>query len=287
MEDLDRIAALEYRIAELERQQSQLLQLAKVSYVYRKASDPNRKTDRDDGSWLGYVDVLVQSDPEPLEVQRRPFLTTRQGEDQTFWLPSENECGMLFSPSGEYGNSLFLPGIAFKGFPADVPAETSPNVQKTLYRDQTTDTYDTQTHQKTLNIPNADGQIEHRVGTRPSIRKQQQRQILDTVGDASLTVEAETIELKLGQATVTIEADKITQKVGTTHIEITATEIKGQIGTTRFKFNTAKADIRVGAAWIVLLPTLANLNGATFTAGATNLLAPGPVTYPIVPAGGF
>lgn len=146
MPEVDRITALENRIAELERQQLQSTQMAKVSYVYRKATDPDRKTDRDDGTWLGYVDVTIQTDTDPIEIQRRPFMTMRHGEDKTFWLPSKGELGVLLSPSGEYGNSIFVPGIVYNGIPAHMPEGISLTKALRVFRDEMTEVIDTEAH---------------------------------------------------------------------------------------------------------------------------------------------
>ena len=106
MQDLDPIALLEARVAEIERTQAQMQLRAKVEYVYRKSSDPGIKSE-DDGSWLGHVDVRIEAEPEPIIIKRRPFATFRHGEDLTFWLPSKDENGILFSPSGELGQLYF------------------------------------------------------------------------------------------------------------------------------------------------------------------------------------
>ena len=243
MQDVDPIAQLEFRIGEIERQMSQMLQMVKVSYVYRKVSDPGIKTDRDDGTWLGHVDVLLTSE---LELKRRPIFIQRQGEDTSFWLPSEGECGLLLSPSGDVGNSIYLHGIGFDGYPVAPPKQEAVKVHEIRYRDGTKITYNTNTrtdkHSYTLEIPNVPSKI----------------------------------HLKTQRAEFEIVTDKLPIN----------DKIEGKVGTTKFKFNAAKADIRVGAMWMVLTTALANINGFTIVGGTTNLV-PGLNTYPPVPAGEF
>ena len=186
MQDLDPIAALEYRVSELERQNGQMLQPARVTYVYRKAGEAGIKSDRDDGTWLGYVDVTVDGK----EIQRRPFMTMRHGEDKTFWLPSENECGMLFSPSGDYANGIFAPGIVFAGFPAHIPNNISLEIFKTIFRDGSVREINTGSesdkHYNDYEIPHNNGRIERRVGkTTLSIQKQTRDIIEDKVNGAT------------------------------------------------------------------------------------------------------
>ena len=107
--------------------------------------------------------------------------------------------------------------------PAHVPSERSTHVHKIVYRDGTTETYDSEEHIKTFQI-----------------------------GDATITVEEDKIELEVGDASVTIEDDKIKHKIGLNDIEITDSEVKGRSTLTRFKFTATKADIRVGVGWMVL-----------------------------------
>ena len=175
MQELDRITALEYRMSELERRQGSEILPAKVTYVYRKSSDPGIRGDRDDGTWLGRVDVEV----EGIEVERLPFLTLRQGADKTFWLPTEGELGILFSPSGDFANGMFIPGIAYSDFPSLVPDGISLEKHLTVYRDGIEHEIDVGAHSDVLSVPGG-GKIERLVGE--SSRKQEVNVISDVVG---------------------------------------------------------------------------------------------------------
>ena len=131
MQEVDPIAQFDFRISELERQMSQVLQMVRVSKVYDSPPD------------LGFVDVMLTTD---LELKRRPIFTQRQGEDTSFWLPSVNECGLLLSPSGDVGNSIYLHGIGFDGFPVQAPDGDPLKVHQNTYRDGIKLIIDTETH---------------------------------------------------------------------------------------------------------------------------------------------
>ena len=219
MQDLDPIADILYRLDQLEHRQAQLLQLARVSKVW---TDP-----------LGFVDLRIEDDP-PLILEKRPFLTQRQGADNTFWLPSENELGILFAPGGELGNSLFLPAIAFKDFPINPPSGDPLAQQRVLYRDGTEQKHDTDTTENTLELPK--GKI-HR---------------------------------KVGETEITITPTTLEGKVGTTRFKITTAKVDIRIGAAWAVFTSSTANINgftIAAGTTNLIPgtnTYVPLPGGAF-----------------------
>ena len=94
----DMITELLVRISDLEKKVENICRLGKVIKVHEETAK---------------VDVEF----EDQIIKERPFSTMRAGKDQTYWLPSTGELGFLFSPSGELGNAIFLPGIFYKGVP--------------------------------------------------------------------------------------------------------------------------------------------------------------------------
>lgn len=181
MLEVDPIAQLQADVAALKRKVYQQIRVARVSRVY------------DSEPWLGYVDVLIEN---RIEIERRPCLTLRQGEDSTFWLPSENECGMLISPGGEYGNGFFVPGIVFDGFPVDPPDGNPLEKHKIEYRDGQTIEIDVGEHTYTQKIPNADGKLLQEVSG--SEHEQTKGRIQDTVGTNKRSLETTKVRDEAG-----------------------------------------------------------------------------------------
>ena len=191
----------------------------------------------------GRLDVGFE---EGLTVQNIPFLTTRAGEDKTYWLPSVGELGMLFSPSGDIANSFFLPGIFYTGFP--IPDTMNALQVKRIFRDGTEEEVDTDAHSWKL-----------------------------TSGDSERFVDQEKVEDKHDTSINKIDASE-------TKIERAAGTIEVKVGLTRLVIGPAAITGYVaGIGRIQLTAALVNVGGATFVNGATNMLTPtGPVTY--VPA---
>lgn len=77
---------------------------------------------------------------EGLEQTDIPLLTTRAGEDMSYWLPSPGELGFLLSPSGDTANAVFLPAIFYDDFP--VP-EKNAAIVKRLFRGDIEEEIDT------------------------------------------------------------------------------------------------------------------------------------------------
>ena len=253
MQELDRLTALEYRMSELERRQGSEILPAKVSYVYRKNSDPGIMADRDDGTWLGRVDVEV----EDIEVERVPFLSLRQGADKTFWLPTEGESGVLFSPSGDFANGIFIPGIVYSEFPSLVPDGNSLEKNLTVYRDDMMEQVDVGAHSKIFKTGDSERFIN--------------REKIEDKHDTSVNkIDGSVTEIKRVAGTVIVI-------VGTTRLEVSAASIKGYIA---------------GVGIISVTAGRVNCNGAVFLGNTTNLravivsgssAAVWPITYLPVP----
>jgi phage baseplate assembly protein V len=83
----------------------------------------------------------------PLLTAPLPWLTTRAGEDRTWWAPSVGEQVLVLSPDGELAAGWILPGAYTDAKPA--PA-TNPAIHRTTYRDGAVVEYDTAAHRLTV-----------------------------------------------------------------------------------------------------------------------------------------
>ena len=72
-----------------------------------------------------------------------PWLTTRAGNDRTWWAPSVGEQVLVLSPDGELAAGWILPGAYTQAAPAPV---TNPAIHRTTYRDGAVVEYDTAAH---------------------------------------------------------------------------------------------------------------------------------------------
>ena len=200
---------------------------------------------------------------EGLEIKKVPFQTMRAGQDQTYWLPSVGELGFLFSPSGDIANAIFVPGIYFKDFPA---GDSTTQRSKRIFRDGMEEEIDVDAHSKKFT-------------TGDSERFVDREKIEDKKGSSTIKIDDNETEIKRTEGSITIDGSEIEIKratgkieivVGTTRLEVSAAAIKGFIA---------------GIGKLSVTATTVNVGGATFTAGATNLLGnlAAPITYPPVP----
>lgn len=258
---IDQIIA---RISELERRLANLCRLAKVTYVYRKTSDPDRIGSDPGDTYLGYVDVEFENAP----LKRIPFLTMRHGEDKTFWLPSVGEIGLIFSPSGDLANAFFVPGAVYKDFPAHIPEGLSFYLSKRVFRDGQVEEINTEDDEDAHSYKYTTGNSERFVN-RKKIEDKKGTSLNKIDDDETLLERTEgSIKIDGSEIEIARTAGKVEIKVGTTRLEISSTSIKGFIA---------------GIGKLSVTATTVNVGGATFTAGATNMLNPaGPVTYPPV-----
>ena len=193
------------RLAAVEAQQANLLLMATVVKLHED----------DDLLDIKVGDVVLE------EI---PYFTQRAGVGKTYWMPSEGESGMLLVPSGDLGNSVFMPGHNTKTNP---PLEKDKNIVVRQWKPGYEERFDGNDNEHLLSIG----------------------------GNVERKTESAKIEDKVGGSTRTTETAKIEDKTGTATLKITP-------------------------AGIVISGPIANINGATFTNGTTNLLnSAGHVTY--------
>ena len=256
------LADLSRRIAQLEAKVSNILQEAKVIKIHED-------------------DNLLDIEVRGVKLERVPYLTWRAGANgKTYWVPEVGESGVLLCPDGQVGNAIFLPALNTKKNPAP---DTDPNIFHRIFEPGVFESYDRNEDEYELNILNDPiyimnlDKIEHKLEN--STRKIESDKIEDKVSNGISTLESDKYEVQ-------ITSGGINLKVGTNaKIEIRDGSIKLTVGTNSVLLNATKVEMRTLSTWIVLTAALANVNGATFTAGATNMLNPaGPVTYPPVRA---
>ena len=144
---MDEIGKLREEVSDLRRRVHEMLRLAQVTAV---DADASRLTCVCEG----------------LEQPNIPFLTMRAGEDQTYWLPSVGELGILASLSGNPANAFFVPGIYYEGVPA---AESNEDVSLRVFRDGMEERIDTAAHSYKMESGNTS-------------REMDRSEIKDTVG---------------------------------------------------------------------------------------------------------
>lgn len=207
------IEQLTLRVSELEKQMANVCRIAQVKKVHEDTA---------------LLDVTF----EGLEIQQIPFLTQRAGEDKVYWLPSKDELGLLFSPSGDIANAFFLPGIFYNTFPA---AESSLTTSKRIFRDGTTEEIDTDAHTYKLAIGNRDASI-------PFASESETEDEDDT---PYIKIDNKETEIKRKAGTITLDsASKIEAKVGIAKMELTS-------GSAKIEFSPA-VKILLGAAGITI-----------------------------------
>ena len=220
----------------------------------------------------GRLDVGFE---EGLTVQNIPFLTTRAGEDKTYWLPSVGELGMLFSPSGDLANAWFVPGIFYTGFP--IPDTMNAAVAKRIYRDGTEEEVDTDAHSWKLSSGDSERFVDQtKVEDKhdSSINKIDASETKLERSEGSIKIDGSETAIERPAGAIKIDGSK-------TNVERAAGTIEVKVGLTRLVIGPAAITGYVaGIGRIQLTAALVNVGGATFVNGATNLItAVGPVTY--------
>ena len=82
-----------------------------------------------------------------------PWLTTRAGNDRTWWAPELGEQVLILSPSGNLALGTVLPAINQTAHPAP---ESDPNKHRTVYEDGSFVEYDRNAHKLTVTVNGGD-----------------------------------------------------------------------------------------------------------------------------------
>ncbi|MYF97783.1 phage baseplate assembly protein V [Candidatus Poribacteria bacterium] len=207
------------RLSELEKKVENLLRIAQVAVVHETEA---------------LVDVRFDND---LLIERIPFMTMRAGEDQTYWLPSVGELGFLLAPSGDVGNSVFLPAIFYRRYPAK---ESSLELHKRFYRDGTEEEVNVGSHKHKLKVGDSDNYR----------RETNETEIKDTFETSHIKQNANETEIKRTSGKVIINMGT------TTKIEVTPTAINVELSPT--------VKIAMSASSVVLTSPVFNVKAGAF-----------------------
>ena len=234
------LADLTARVADLEARLQNILQIAKVKVVHDTEN---------------LLDVEVRG----VMLEKVPWLTQRAGSNgQVYWVPEFNEVGLLLSPSGDVGNSVFLPALFYDTIPAP---EMDQNIMWRLFTDDAYERWNFNDDEYLLRIG---GNATRQTNKDPA-------KIEDAAHDSKLTLEEGTAKLEASSATHVEVDESGTAELaasGTAKLAIQATPGMASLEATAM-------------AKLVLNAIVANLIGANFfPSGLTTLLSPvGPVVF--------
>ena len=215
---------IKYELQELRTKQENLIRTGTVTAIYADA---------------GLVDVAI----EKITQKEMPFLTTRAGSDNTYWMPSVGEQGVVLSPSGNLANAMFLPALNSVEKPV---VEADANLTVRVWEDGAKETYDKANHVYQFQVD-------------PEKRREIDLDaILDTFDTSHIKQDADETEIKRAEGTIKIDGSE-------TKIERATGALKAILGTNQ----------------VELTMILLNLLGAhVFPTGITTFQSPvGPVMF--------
>lgn len=143
----------DYRIAELSRRLANVVRLGTVhSADYQSARVRVQYDETDEG--------------EPVITAWLPWVTTRAGNDRSWWAPEVGEQVVVLSPGGELVNGVVMPAIYQQDHTAP---ESDPNKHVTVYEDGTRIEYDREAHRLAVKVVgdmalDVDGDVSAAVG---------------------------------------------------------------------------------------------------------------------------
>lgn len=239
------LADLTARVADLEARLQNILQIAKVKVVHDTEN---------------LLDVEVRG----VMLEKVPWLTQRAGPNgQVYWVPEFNEVGLLLSPSGDVGNSVFLPALFYDDIPAP---EADQNIMRRLFTDDAEEKWNFNDDEYLLRIG---GDATRQTNKDPA-------KIEDAAHDSKLVLEEGTAKLEASSAAkVEIEQSGTAELAasGAAKLAIQATPGMASLEATAM-------------AKLVLNAIVGNLMGAhLFPSGITTLMSPvGPVLFAPAPS---
>ena len=200
--------------------------------------------------------VTVQIAPD-VTINNVAYLTRRASANKTWWTPEVGEVGLLYCPSGDLANAFFTPGLNTET--NTPPAGAAETQEVTEWRNGDKETHDYGTHSHELVC----GDSKHTYDREKVKIEHKETNYIEITKDDKITIQAAGSNNK-----VEIENNKMTLTIGTNKIEMTNSKITLTVGANKIQLNAANA----------------NINGATFVGGVTNLFAGvNPVTYVAVP----
>jgi phage baseplate assembly protein V len=107
------------------------------------------------GDTAGFPAVRVELHDGQLLSDWVPWFAPRAGKDRVWDPPEEGEVGMLFSPSGNLGAGVFMPGLFSDGNANGDKA----GLQRRTYDDGTVVEYDREEHTLTIDATQSEGTV--------------------------------------------------------------------------------------------------------------------------------
>ena len=96
------------------------------------------------------VQYAERSDGEPVLTDWLPWITTRAGQDRTWWAPTVGEQVVLSAPSGDLAQAVALPALYQSQYPAP---RNDPNKQTIVFSDDAWLEYDREAHHLKAVLP--------------------------------------------------------------------------------------------------------------------------------------
>ena len=275
---------LQYDVEVLKTCVANLLRPATVTYVYRKSGDEGIQSDRDDGSWIGFVDVVSGE----LELERIPIYTAHNNKDQdsVLWLPTEGEDGNIFSSNGDLAQAFFVSAIPTKNDP--IPNPNGPATETIVSKMRGG-------NKEELILKDASGsevnQYKHEIGVRSksftkiihgdSIITMDKDEVLIEHNNSKVTLDGSKVFVEHSGSEVTLDSSKVLIKKGTFQIIVDGSKTRQETSATNYKELTAIVANIIGAHFYPAgLTTLVNAAGNCFFAPT-----PSPASAPSLPAG--
>ena len=245
---MDILAEMAYEIKQMKSQLENMLRLGNVVKVHAAE---------------GLVDVAY----DDLIIERVPLFMRRAGDDREYWMPSIGEQGMLLSPSGDLNNATFHVGINSEKIP--VPRDDAKWTSRE-WKDGATETYDKEAHEYILKL----NEGTHRKVNRSELQDKRDKTELNMDGITAVLERVDKGHFKTDSHITEITFPPNAK------VEMKNNELKLTLGVNSVRITLTKVELRTPTSWIVLTPALANVFGATFAAGATNMFAGAtPVVY--------
>jgi phage baseplate assembly protein V len=193
-----------------------------------------------------------------------PWLTTRAGEDRSWWAPEPGEQVILLSPGGELTQAVVLPAIYQQNYPAPADSE---NIHRVIYQDGTTVEHDRENKTTKTTWPD-DTVIKYDATNHKLTADIKGEAEIITTGDVSATVGGNVTADITGNTDLTIGGNLIAEVTGNTSATIT-----GNLDATVTGNITAQSSAAVSvqaATTIDLTAPNININGILNVTAAIN-----------------
>lgn len=247
------ITKMQYDIERILTCLSNMIRPATVTYVYRKKGEKGIKSDRDDGSYIGHVDVISGE----LELERIPVYTMHNEEDTTLWLPTEGEDGNIFSPNDDLALAFFVHTIPTKKQPIPDPDGPATQEINKKFRQGNSEVLllknnsDKEVNQYTHEIEVRDDSFTKFIHG-DSIVTMNKDEIVIEHKESKITLDKDELFIRHLNSQVTIDKDEIYHKHGTSEVTIDSDKVECKKGISKCEVKTNEVKVTQGASSAVL-----------------------------------